>query len=511
MVHDDLMEIFAQKKKAILQMGGPEKLAKQRSEGKLNARQRIDRLFDPGSFQEIGMFAHSDQPGMAERTPADGKITGFGKIAGRSAAVVANDLTVLAASSAKVNTKKISYIKRMSSRRGLPLVFLSEAGGGRIPDNMGSINMASSGQDPTMFQRLRESPWVSCLFGPCYGSPTWFACMSDFVVMTRKAVMAVSSPRVTLLATGENTPTEELGGWRIHTEITGLVDAVVETDEECIDLAKKFLSFLPINSSHTPPKAPVPAESGSDMPNILRHLPESRRRIYDIHRILECMVDGGEIFELKKNFGRSVVTSLARLNGECVGIVANNTMHLGGAIDADACDKVTGFLVLCDSFNIPIIMIVDTPGFLIGKEGEWKKTTGKIVNYMNALQLVTVPKISVVIRKSYGQAYQNMGGGKNSDTYVAWPTAEISFMAPEPAVNVAYGITREEDRERFEELKAEVERESQPWEAAGRFDVYDIIEPAQTRDWLIRMLDYHRDQQANGIGRHLMYCWPTSY
>ena len=511
MAHDYLMEQFELKKKKILQMGGPEKLARRKEKGKLNARERIDLLFDKGTFQEIGLFGHSDQPGMAERTPADGKITGFGYIDGRLGSVVAQDVTVLAASSAATNRRKITYIKNMSSRRGFPLVFLSEGGGGRIPDDMGSGNMTSSGQDPTSFLHLRETPWASCLFGPCFGSPTWYACMSDFVVMTRKGVMAVASPKVSQLATGEDTPAEELGGWKIHTEITGLVDAVVDTDEECIEMARKFLSYLPLNANQTPPRAPVPAGSGDKMSSILKYLPENRRMTYDVRRILEFLVDGGELFELKKSFGRPLVTSLARLGGNTVGLIANNPMFLGGAIDADACDKATSFLVLCDSFNIPIIMIVDTPGFMIGKEAERKKATGKIVNFMNALQLVTVPKITIVIRKSYGQAYLNMGGGKTSDTYVAWPTAEISFMGPEPAVNVAYGVTEEEDREKFMQLKEKVEKESCPWDAAGRFFLYEILDPTQTRDWLIRMLDYHNDRLKGGIGRHLMSGWPNSF
>jgi acetyl-CoA carboxylase carboxyltransferase component len=511
MAHESSMETFAEKKQTILKMGGAEKLARLQKEGKLNARQRIDLLFDKGTFQEIGMFGHSDRPEMAERTPADGKITGFGHITGRPAAVVAQDVTVLAASSAGTNRRKISYIKNMSSRRGMPMVFLSEGGGGRIPDDMGSGNMTSSGQDPTSFLHLRETPWVSCMFGPCYGNPAWYACMSDFVVMTKKGVMAVASPKVSRLATGEDIPAEELGGWKVHTEITGFVDAVTETDEECIETAKKFLSFLPLNANQRPLKAEVPEGTGRNMPSILNHLPESRRRTYDVRRILECIADGEELFELKKYFGRAIVTSLARLNGNSIGFIANNPMYLGGAIDADACEKATSFLVLCDSFNIPVIMIVDTPGFMIGKEGERKKVIGKIVNYMNALQLVTVPKITIVIRKSYGQAYLNMGGGKNSDTFVAWPTAEISFMGPEPAVNVVYGVTEEQDRGKFAELKEKVEKESMPWDGAGRFYLHDILEPSQTRDWLIRMLDYHHDRLKGGICRHLMSSWPNAF
>ena len=194
-----------------------------------------------------------------------------------------------------------------------------------------------------------------------------------------------------------------------------------------------------------------------------------------------------------------------------MGIIANNTIHLAGALDADACDKITNFLVLCDSYNVPIIMFVDTPGFMIGRDGELRKVTGKIINFMNALSLVTVPKITIIVRKTYGQAFLNMGGGRNSDTIVAWPTAEISFMAPETGVNVVYNLRKEDDPEKFAELVRIMDKDTEPWEAAGIFNVNDIIEPQKTRDWLIQMLSFHFDYQTNGVGKHWMHCWPTSY
>lgn len=506
-----LMKKFHDKRQAVLAMGGEKKLAAYKAAGKLNARERVEYLLDEGTWQEIGLFAHSDQPNVADKAPCDGKIAGFGKIDGRPAAAVANDLTVKGASSGVVNGKKIGYIKRIADRSGIPVVFLSEAGGARMPDYMGARGMVAYAQNPTQYQRLREAPWVSCLLGPCYGSPTWFSCMSDFTVMKKGAVMAVSSPKVTTLATGEDTPEEELGGWRVHDELTGLIDMVGETDEECMDIAKKFLSYLPTNATQAPPRVEVPKGSGEKMDNILSYLPEDRRRAYDIRKIMKCIVDGGELFELKKNFGRSAVTTLARIDGRTVGIVGNNTMFLAGALDAEACEKIASFLVLCDSYNIPIIMLVDTPGFMIGKEGERRKVTGKIINFMNAVTLVTVPKITIIIRKTYGQAFLNMGGGRHSDTIVAWPTAEISFMDPETSVNVVYNLKKEDDPEKFAEKFKIMNLDTEPWGAAGIFNVNDVIEPIKTRKWLINMLEYHYDYQTGGIGKHLMHCWPTSY
>lgn len=511
MSFDALMKEFHTRRHAALAMGGEKKLSAYKAAGKLNARQRVDYLLDKGTWQEIGLFSYSDQPDVADRAPCDGKIAGFGKIDGMPVGVICNDLTVMGASSGNVNGKKIAYIKRMADRRGIPVVFLSEAGGARMPDYMGARGMVAMAQDPTQYQRLREAPWVSCLLGPCYGSPTWYVSMSDFSVMKKGAVMAVSSPKVTTLATGEDTPAEEMGGWRIHSTITGLVDMVADTDEECIDIAKKFLSYLPANAKQLPPRAEVPQGSGGKMYKILNYLPESSMQAYDIRNIMKCIVDGGDLFELKEYFARSAVTTLARINGQTVGLIGNNTIFLAGALDAEACEKITSFLVLCDSYNIPIIMLVDTPGFLIGKVGERRKVTGKIINFMNALTLVTVPKITIIIRKTYGQAFLNMGGGRNSDTIVAWPTAEISFMAPETGVNVVYNLKKEDNPLEFKEKMKIMDCDTAPWEAAGIFNVNDVIEPSRTREWLINMLDYHYNYQTGGIGKHLMYCWPTSY
>jgi len=508
---DVQMNRFHEKRQKAFGMGGERKLAAKKAAGELNARERIDYLLDEKSFQEVGVFSHSDQPGMEEKSPCDGKITGFGRIDGRPVAVVSLDITVRGASSANVNGKKISYIKRISCSRGLPAIFLSEAGGARMPDYMGARGMVAMGQDPTQYQRLREAPWVSCLMGPCYGSPTWYASMADFVVMRKGSVMAVSSPKVTSLATGEDTPGEEMGGWRIHAEITGLVDMIAETDEEAMDLGKKFLSYLPTNAEQAPPTAPVPEGSGDDAHKILMYLPEDPRKAYDMRTILRFIVDGGELFELKKDFGRSAVTTLARIGGQSVGIIGNNTIHLGGALDAEACEKITSFLVLCDSFNIPVVMFVDTPGFLVGKAGERRKVTGKIINFMNALTLVTVPKITIIVRKTYGQAFLNMGGGRNSDTIVAWPSAEISFMAPETGINVVYNVKKEDDPETFAEKMTLMDKDTEPWSAAGIFNVQDVIEPAHTREWLIEMLAFHFNRRTGGVGEHRMHCWPTSY
>ena len=492
-------------------MGGLEKCEARRKAGKLNARERIDYLFDKGTFQEIGVFTHSAFAEMAEVTPSDGKIIGIGLIDGRATAVVSNDMTVLGASSSIVNTKKIQYITELSSRKGMPLVFLAESAGGRIPDNMGARGMGQSGQNPNQYRRLRFSPWVSVLLGPCYGSSSWYSCMSDVSVMLKGAVLAVSSQKVTALAIGEQDSAEDLGGWEVHGKITGQVDAVADTETKCINFAKRVLSYLPANSAKAPSRSDIPENSGYEMADILDFVPAARNRVYNMKTIIEKIVDAGSFLELKADFGLPCTTAFARLEGYSVGIIANNPMFGAGALDADCCDKIVSFLVLCDSYNVPILMFVDTPGFLVGKAGERKKITGKIMNWMNALALTTVPKLTVIIRKSYGQGWQNMGGGRYSDVLVAWPTAEISFVAPEIAVNIVHGIGKEDDTERYNELLEEISRQTEPWDAAGIFGLTDVIEPKDTRLFLAKMLKLYVEDSRCRIGQHLMHNWPTSF
>jgi methylmalonyl-CoA decarboxylase subunit alpha len=333
--------------------------------------------------------------------------------------------------------------------------------------------------------------------------------LSDFNVFRKGAIMAVSSPLLASLAMNESVDPETLGGWRMHAEVTGFADRVAESDEEAIDLIRCCLSYLPSHNMEVPPLAPVPAGSGRDPERIYRILPESRTQVYDMRSIVNVLVDEGSLFELKARFGKAALTALARLGGRSVGIVANNPLFKGGALDADACDKTTSFLVLCDSYNIPIVMLVDTPGFAIGIEAERKRAPGKIMNFMNALSLVTVPKLTILVRKSYGQAYINMGGGRNSDEFLAWPTAEVSFMDPHSGVTVTWGLRPGEPG--YDEALERMQRDSAVWDIAALHAVQDVILPHITRDYLIRMLEVHGLRLRNGVGQHLLRAWPTSF
>jgi acetyl-CoA carboxylase carboxyltransferase component len=500
---DELREELRRREALALAMGGTAKLRARAQSGALDARARITRLFDEASFLESGLLAHSYRPEDRERTPADGKITGFGRIAGRDAACVANDFTVLGASSSWVNSRKIKHIRDVASKRGLPVVWLGESTGARMPDVMGAEAMGA-GDNPTQYRRLRDTPWATAVLGHCYGSSAWYAAMSDFVVMRRGANMAVSSPKLTAMATGETLDPEELGGWKLHAEVTGLVDCVVDTDEQAIDVLKRFLSYLPSHAREAPPQHPCSADDAPDPESIVRHFPASRRRVYDVRKVLAGVVDRESLFELKTGYGGAIVTALARIDGRSVGIIASNPMVKGGAIDAAATGKATSFLVLCDSYNIPLIFMVDQPGFLIGIDGERRGMPGRVMNWMNALSLVTVPRLCVVMRKNYGQALLNMGGGGNADEVIVWTTAEIGFMTPEFGARIVYGDDADPQR------LAEMARSTSPYAMAGFYNAQHVIDPRATRECLKRLLDVHRMRGSGGVGQHLMQTWPTS-
>ncbi len=513
MAWDDRLKDFRARRDRARGMGGPERLARRAAEGKLNARERVKRLLDPGSFLEVGTFNASDVPGQEAATPADSKVAGFGRIAGRDVAVCSNDFTVLAATSSRVASHKEAEVKHLAVRRGVPIVYLAEAGGARMPDIMGSAGIASFGNSTYYGTRRRKVPMVTAVLGQAYGLPTWNACLSDLVFMLKGASMAVSGPRVLELATGEHVSPEELGGVKVHAEETGFADAVGETEDACLDLVKRVLSYLPSNARQAPPRTEA-REAGGDLTTIADLVPEARNRAYDMTKIIARLVDAGEIFPVKERFGRTIITALARIDGHPVGFVANQPLHRAGACDADGCDKAISFLCLCDSFNIPLVFLHDIPGFFVGREAERKRVAGKIITWMEALGMVTVPRVSVIVRKTYGQAYFNMGGGGYSDLLVAWPTAEMSFMDPETGVNVVHGadlagLAPEERKARRKELIAQWELDTLPYGAAGRHLIHEVIEPADTRRVLARFLELARTRSA--VGRHKLASWPTKF
>jgi acetyl-CoA carboxylase carboxyltransferase component len=490
-------------------MGGPEKLAKRAEQGLLSARERIDCLLDEGSFRESGLFGVSYIPEMRPSTPGDGKVTGFGKIHGRRVGVVSYDFTVKGSSSSYTNNRKMSHVKDTGGRRGFPVIFLGESTGVRMPDIMGEgMGMNIEGN---RFLRTRDAPWAAAILGNAFGSAAWHACCSDFCVMRKGAVMAVASPRVVSMSLGRDVSPEELGGWQVLAEHSGFADLVVDTDREAIDAIKRFLSYLPSNNRLPPPMAAVPEGSDAAVRKVLDLIPESASQVYDVRQVIRAIVDTESFFELKERYGRSITTGLARIDGRPVGIVANNPLFKGGAMDADACSKATDFIVLCDSYNVPLVFLQDQPGFLVGPEAERRGVIGKVINWMNALLQVSVPKLSIILRKSYGRGFINMGGAGIADEIAAWWTAEVSFMNPRTAVMVVHGVKEEDDPERFDKLLAEMARNGSAYDLAAVFGVKEVLDPRETREYLKEMLDTHALRLSNGVGQHRLANWPTSY
>ncbi len=515
MYSKDVTKDLERRRFKALQMGGSEQVKKQRAKGRFTARERIKKLLDPESFNEMGLLAHSDMPGMENRTPTDGLICGYGSINGRQTGLIVNDFTVLASTNARVNLKKMLQFKaQVVNRMQIPLIWLGEAGGARMPDAQGSagnLSLTGGGVDSLMveYTHFRKQPYIFAAMGECYGVADFQCCVADFVVHVKGSAISISGPRALGTAIGEAYTGEEMGGWEVHSKRTGMTDKVAEDEDDCFRIIKEYLDYMPGNNAELPPKRPVPGGSEQRMEKILEVLPENRKRTYDMHGIVECIVDGGKCFELKPDFGKMLITCLARINGEVVGIIANNPLVNVGAMDTDALDKLTSFLCLCDSYNISLIFLHDTPGHLVGKEAESKRVSTKVVNALQALFQVTVPKISIIIRKSYGQATVNMcGPGVGPDFVVAWPTAEIGFMEPRIAAEVVFGSRPESERERLVEKMVD---DVSPYPAAGAYYLQDIIDPRETRNYLIRILQIVRASKNKGIGEHNLGNWPKKF
>ena len=380
MAFETLLEEYEKRRAKALAMGGPEKLARRKKAGALNARERIARLFDPDTFIESGLFGASGvYPEQADETQTDGKIAGYGKIDGRDVAVVVNDFTVKGASTSATNSKKVAHMKRTATERGMPLVVVGESTGARLPDAMGSRGMGQLlGNDPTQFRRTARNADGGGRAGPVVRLLDVARVPRRFRgdAQRRDDGGLEPAPR-RRWRSARKSSAEELGGWRLHAEMTGLVDQVVDSEEEVFEALRRFLSYLPSHHNEAPPDAPVPAGSGADMDKVFSILPESRTQVYDMKRVIRAIVDKDTMFELKPRFGKSAVTALARLGGKSVGIIANNPLHRGGALDADACRKIVDFLVLCDSFNVPLVLLVDTPGFQIGTDAERARRAGQ--------------------------------------------------------------------------------------------------------------------------------------
>jgi acetyl-CoA carboxylase carboxyltransferase component len=483
--------------------GGEEKIALQHERGKLTARERIELLVDPGTFVEIGIHAgpHFSQRAMEGRdAPADGVITGWGDVEGRPCAIVAYDFTVMAGSMGMTGELKVGRLREMALQKRMPLIWLLDSAGARIQEAAGSL-FAGSGhlfrEEVTMSGVV---PLVAAMLGPCAAGTAYIPGLSDFVPMVvGQGAMALAGPHLTKAVTGEDISMEDLGGARVHCRKSGVGDLEVSDDAECIDAVKRYLSYFPSNCEERPPIRDTADPDDRMSEKLLDIVPESNRHPYDMYEVIEEIVDDGEWFDIKPKFAKTIITCLARFGGQPVGIVANQPKQLGGILENDSADKAARFVNLCDAFGIPLVFLQDVPGFMVGSRVEHAGIIRHGAKMLYAVSRATVPKVTVVIRKAYGAGYYVMNGkAYEPDLIVAWPSAEISVMGAEGAVNIIgrSAIEASDDPDATREAMLEQVRQSiDPYIAAKNALIDDVIDPRETRPTIIRALRMAKDKR----------------
>ncbi|MBK5110409.1 MAG: acyl-CoA carboxylase subunit beta [Thermoleophilia bacterium] len=485
--------------------GGLEKIEAQHARGKLTARERLDLLVDEGSFNEIGIQGrpHFSQPALKDRdAPADGVITGWGDVDGRTCAIVAYDFTVMAGSMGQTGEIKVTRIREMALQKRMPLIWLLDSAGARIQEAAGSLFAGSGHLFREEVQMSGVIPMVAAMMGPCAAGTAYIPGLSDFVPMVvGQGAMALAGPHLVKAVTGEEIDMEDLGGARVHCRKSGVGDLEVKDDPECIEAIKKYLSFFPSNCEQKPPEIESgdPEDRGSDQ--LLEIIPESPRTPYDMYAVIREIVDDGDYFDIKPKFAKSLITCFARFGGQPVGIVANQPKQLGGILDVDSADKAARFINLCDAFSIPLVFLQDVPGFMVGSKIEQEGVIRHGAKMLYAVSRATVPKITVLVRKAYGAGYYVMcGRAYEPDLIVAWPGAEISVMGAEGAVNIIgrSAIEAADDPEATREAMLNAVRQQiDPYIAAGNAMIDDIIDPRETRPTIINGLRMSKNKTVD--------------
>jgi len=489
------MDAVEQRRAALLDDARPEAVARQRRRNALTARERIALLCDPGSFREFGGLVRVE--GLDREAPADGLIAGTALIGGRPAAVVAQDFSVFGGSAGHLGSTKFDRAVALALAHGMPLAMLLDGGGHRIQDGQNSRSYAYGA--PVFHDLARLSGWVpvACaMLGAGFAANTNYAGLADFVVMVRgKSTMGLAGPALVKAGTGEVIDTQALGGAEAQVDRHGLADMGVASEEDAIAAVRRFLSYLPVNARAATAVAPVPAQDDAGRAEALPGLvPPNTRRSYDVTRVIAHIADEGSVFEVKPTFAPNIVTALARLDGRPVGFVANQAAALGGMLDSPACEKAARFVAQCDAFGLPLIYLIDVPGFSIGSAAERTALGRRSAKLLFELGHATVPRVSVVLRKGYGLGYVAMAGGRSfdADASFAWPTAEICAMSVEGSVDVAYRQDYEravDPDARRQALISRIRDRIGPLQAAEGFGIDDVIDPRTTRARLIEVLE----------------------
>jgi propionyl-CoA carboxylase beta chain len=474
---------------------------RQHARGKLTARERIDLLLDPGSFTELDMFTRHRAHGFGledNRPWGDGVVTGHGLVDGRRVFVFSQDFTVFGGSLGEVFAEKIVKVMDLAVRMGCPVIGINDSGGARIQEGVVSLG----GYADIFFRNVKASgvvPQISVVMGPCAGGAVYSPAITDFVFMVRETShMFITGPEVIKTVTGEDVTMEELGGAQSHATRSGVAQFAADSEPECLEMVRELVSFIPQNNVDPPPHVATDDPPDRQEDELATIVPDRATQPYDMTRVIELIVDDGDFFEVAPLYAQNIVVGFARLNGHSVGVVGNQPKALAGVLDIDASIKAARFVRFCDAFNIPLVTLVDVPGFLPGTTQEYGGIILHGAKLLYAYSEATVPKLTVITRKAYGGAYDVMASKHvGADFNAAWPTAEVAVMGPEGAVNIVFRRELKEAEanggdaaaRRAELIEEYTERFANPYIAAERGYVDDVIEPEETRGWLIRALE----------------------
>ena len=507
-MQEKVAELRKRTSKAMLG-GGKDRLEKQRHGGKLTARERVDALVDPDSFDESGLFAEHRATlfGMAGRDfPADGVVTGAATVSGRLVHLASQDFTVSGGSAGEVHSIKVAEIMEQSLKTGSPFVFINDSGGARVQEGIDSL----SGYGKVFYTNVMLSgavPQISLICGPCAGGAAYSPALTDFIIQTRQAQMFITGPQVIKGVTGENVTAEQLGGAEAHMANSGVIHFIAEDDRHAILLAQKLLSFLPSNNLEDPPRVEGNPNVDPD-PALDEIVPADNKKGYDVRDVILKVVDFGDFLEVQSGYAMNMVVGFARIAGRTIGIMANQPCVQAGVLDINAANKASRFIRFCNAFNVSLLTFVDVPGFLPGVQQEHGGIIRHGAKMLFAYSAATVPKITVILRKSYGGAYLAMcGKDLGADRVFAWPTAEVAVMGAEGAADIVFRkeISEAEDKpaKRAELIERYREAFSNPYVAAGRRLVDSIIEPSSTRRHVAQVLEYlHTKRELRPAKKH---------
>jgi len=493
---DKINDLYARKQKAALG-GGEDRIKKQHESGKKTARERIQMLMDPNSFVEIDAFVETrstefDMP--KKKALGDGVVTGYGTVNGRLVFVASQDFTVIGGSLGEMHAKKITKVMDMAMKMGAPFISINDSGGARIEEGIDAL----SGFGEIFYRNTIASgviPQISVIMGPCAGGAVYSPAITDFIFMVEKtSQMFITGPQVIKAVTGEDVTFEQLGGAETHNSLSGVAHFKSATEEECIRDIKRLLSFIPDNNLSDSELVNTSDDVNRVIAELNTIVPDDANKPYNMKQVITSVVDNNDFLEIQEGFARNIIIGFGRINGRTIGIIANQPQVNAGVLDVDSSDKAARFVRFCDAFNIPVVTFTDVPGYLPGVEQEHSGIIRHGAKLLYAFSEATVPKINVIIRKAYGGAYIAMNSKHlGADMVFAWPTAEIAVMGPDGAANIIFrkDIANSDDPVNFraEKIQEYRDRFSNPYIAAARGYVNDVIEPAKTRIHLAAALE----------------------